>query len=73
MKKVVIAGSASLQDAMFRWKKYWEEKEHCVVLNFPQPIPPESFVVEYPKVHTDFFRDIERTDILFIANEEKKE
>ncbi len=26
----------------------------------------------YPKVHIDFFKDLKRADIIFIANEDKK-
>lgn len=41
------------------------------MINFPQPIPSENFEKLYPEVHTNFFKDITKADILFIANEEK--
>ncbi|HEX8947160.1 MAG TPA: hypothetical protein VF829_03030 [Candidatus Paceibacterota bacterium] len=68
--KVVIAGSASLQDEMQKWVRYWESKDH-VILNYPQAIREDEFDSVYPNVHKEFFKDITDTDILFIANEKK--
>jgi hypothetical protein len=69
-KKVVIAGSASLQEKIQYWKKLWEDNGYFVI-NYPSPISSESFLVEYPRVHTDFFKNITETDILFVMNEDK--
>jgi len=71
MKKVVIAGSASLQEKVQDWKKFWEDKGYLVA-SYPAPIPKENFLEEYPKVHTEFFKNITEADILFIMNEDKK-
>lgn len=71
MKKVVIAGSSSLKDKMEYWKKFWENKNFQVI-NYPKPIPQETFIEEYPTVHTEFMRNITETNILFIMNEDKK-
>ena len=72
MKKVVIAGSASLQEAIEKWVAYWNHQEGCVVTNYPKPIAKEAFKTEYPKVHKEFFDSLRNADILFVANEEKK-
>lgn len=70
MKKVVITGSASLQKKVQRWKKFWEEKGYLVT-SYPSPIPKETFLKEYPKIHTEFFKNITEADILFVMNENK--
>jgi hypothetical protein len=69
-KKVVIAGSTSLQEKVLYWKKFWENQGYCVT-NYPAQINKENFSEEYPKVHTDFFRGITRAHILFVMNEDK--
>jgi regulatory protein YycH of two-component signal transduction system YycFG len=70
MKKVVIAGSSSLQEKIQYWKKFREDKGYLVI-NYPAPIPKETFLEEYPEVHRKFFKDITETDILFVMNEDK--
>lgn len=70
--KVVIAGSASLENEIQKWVEYWNNQEDCSVLNFPKAIPMDQFEKLYPEVHKDFFKDINRADILFVANEKKK-
>jgi len=70
MKKIVIAGSASLQDKIQYRKNFWEKKGYLVT-NYPAPIPKETFLEAYPDVHTKFFKDITEADILFIMNEDK--
>jgi len=69
-KKVVIAGSASLQEKVLYWKEFWENQGYCVT-DYSAPINKENFLEEYPKVHTDFFRNITEADILFVMNEDK--
>lgn len=70
--KVVIAGSASLQNEVSKWKKYWSEKENHVVIDFPLAIKSKNFTKIYPNIHKNFFRNILKADILFVANEDKK-
>ncbi len=69
--KVVIAGSAGLQEGIQKWIQYWENKEGCSVINYPHEIPPDNFRGLYPEVHADFFKDITEADVLFVANEKK--
>ena len=71
-QKVVIAGSASLQERSQFWKKYWEDKGYLVI-DHPNLIPKETFLEDYPKVYKDFFKNIVESDILFIMNEDKND
>lgn len=70
-KKVVIAGSASLQEKSEFWKRYWEGMG-CCVTDCPQPINKENFLEEYPEVYKVFFKNITEADTLFIMNEDRK-
>lgn len=69
--KVVIAGSAGLQEEIQKWIQYWNSKEGYKVVNYPRAIPQGDFEKSYPEVHTQFFKDISETDVLFIANGKK--
>jgi len=69
--KIVIAGSASLQDEIKKWVQYWNSQKDCLVLNYPEIIPKDNFAELYPEVHKNFFKDIIKADILFVANERK--
>ncbi|MFA4818454.1 MAG: hypothetical protein WC621_01290 [Patescibacteria group bacterium] len=70
MKKVVIVGSAGPQEKVQHWKKFWEDNGYLVT-GYPLPVPKKTFLEEYPKVHTEFFKNITETDILFVMNEDK--
>ena len=72
MKKVVISGSAKLQDSINYWINYFENKGYNI-LDYPRPIEKEKFMELYPKIHKDFFENIIETDILFVMNETKDE
>jgi len=71
MKKVVIAGSASLEKEMKKWVDFWNAKPEHHVTDWPNPIGEEDFSKVYPKVHQDFFKNMAQADIVFIANEDK--
>ncbi|MEI7749972.1 MAG: hypothetical protein WCJ25_03130 [Candidatus Moraniibacteriota bacterium] len=66
-KNIVISGSASLQKEMLNWVKFWEEKD-AEVLAWPVKIEEVDFDVEWPKVHDIFYKAIDKTDFLFVAN-----
>ena len=72
MKRVVISGSAKLQDSINFWIKYFENKGFNI-LDYPRPIEKEKFMELYPKIHKDFFENITETDILFVMNETKEQ
>lgn len=69
--KVVIAGSAKLQNEIQKWIQYWNNKDGYSVLDYPKTIPQENFDELYPDVHKNFFRSIVEADVLFVANDKK--
>ena len=70
-KKVVIAGSVSLSNEIHQWIDYWNGQAGHKVIDFPKTIHPEGFLSEYPQVHREFFKNLRKADILFVANENK--
>ena len=70
MQKVVIVGSAKLQNDINYWKQKFSDNNY-EVLDYPTEIKKEKFMELYPNVHKDFFENITKTDILFIMNEDK--
>lgn len=69
-KKVVIAGSAKLQESINNIKEYFN-KINYEILNYPRVIEKEEFVHVYPQIFRDFFESITNADMLFIMNEDK--
>lgn len=69
-KKVVIAGSASLQKEIKGWIDWWEGN-NFLVINYPESISEDRFISLYPKVHQKFFKDMSEADMVFVANEDK--
>ena len=69
--KVVIAGSAKLQNEIQKWIEYWNSKDGYSVLDYPKAIPQDNFDELYPDVHKNFFKNITEADVLFIANDKK--
>jgi len=70
MKKVVIAGSAKLQQEIQNWRELFKNKDY-EVLDYPKKIDETEFMELYPNVHKEFFENITKTDMLFIMNEDK--
>lgn len=70
MKKVVICGSASLQNQINFYRNYFKENNYCVI-DYPRPIKKRDFLKLYPNIHQDFFKNIISCDVLFIMNEDK--
>ena len=70
MKKVVIAGSASLQHEIEKLIKILKKKNYQV-LDYPKPIEEEKFIELYPNIHIEFLQNITKTDMLFLMNEDK--
>jgi len=70
-KKVVIAGSASLQNEIHQWIDYWNTQKGHKVIDFPKFIPQEGFHEIYPKIHHEFFKNLRKANLLFVANENK--
>ena len=70
--KVVIAGSASLKKEMQYWFDHWSSQENVHVLDWPRPIPDADFKKSYQQVFKDFYSRIEKADLFFVANEDKR-
>lgn len=70
MRKVVIAGSASLQDRVAYWERFWESHGHTVTAS-PREISREKYLKEYPSIHAAFYAALHDADIVFVMNEDK--
>ena len=70
MKKIVITGSVKLQEEAIKWKKFWEDRGY-EVLEYPRALDPNNLAKEYAEVHPFFHRQLEKSDIQFVMNEDK--
>lgn len=66
-KKVIISGSAKLQDKVLFWVDYFQNMGYEVI-DYPRYI--EKFD-DYEKIHTDYYCNLEKTDVFFLMNEDK--
>ncbi len=71
MKTIVISGSATLYDKMDKWHDYWESQGYSISA-YPEPINEKDFPQAYPVIHQEFYIQLAKTDLHFIANEEKR-
>lgn len=72
MKKqnIVISGSARLVSKMDHWTGYWTEKGYTVI-DHPKILPP--FDIEaYKGAYENFYKNINESDAIFIANENRE-
>lgn len=69
-KKIVIVGSASLQDRVEHWKSFWQKRGNEVIA-LPNALAPETLMGAYPQVHIDFYRNLEAANRVFVMNEDK--
>ena len=67
MKKIVISGSSKLQEELITWKKYFEQKGYEVI-DYPKQVSKENL----KDIYKSFYESLEKTDILFLMNEERK-
>lgn len=70
MKKIVISGSTKLREKIDYWVNYFTNNGY-EVLDYPKNINKETFLDLYSVVHKEFYKNIKKTDILFIMNEDK--
>ena len=70
---IVIAGSAKFPNEIQKWIDYWNNQNDCSVLDYPKIIPPENFESIYPTTYTNFFKNITKADIFFVANYRKND
>lgn len=69
--KILLAGSAWLQDKIQKRKQFWQDKGWSIV-NYPSMIEWDNFLEKYSKVYQNFYKDIEKVDRFFLVNEDKK-
>jgi len=69
-QKLVIVGSAMLQERINYWRSFWEDKGFEITA-YPAPITTEKMLEEYPNVHKNFFSQLENADVVFVMNENK--
>ncbi len=72
MKKIVIAGSAKLQKEVNMWLDFFERNNY-EVLDYPKSIEGQRFMELYPNIHIEFLKNVAKTDVLFIMNEDKND
>lgn len=66
MKKIVISGSSKLQSKLNYWRKYFKDNNYKI-LDFPKIVGRS----ELKDTYTNFYKNIDICDILFVMNEEK--
>ena len=71
MKSIVISGSGSLQSKINKWIVFWQSRGYRVIASV-QPIEKKKFLKRWPAIHKNFYENLAKTDIHFIANENAK-
>lgn len=70
VKTLVISGSASLNKKMEKWFCYWKNSGYEII-DWPVSIEKERFYKKWPAVHRNFYKALGKTEVHFIANEDK--
>jgi hypothetical protein len=71
MKKVVISGSAKLQQELIKWNKWWLNAGFDV-LYCPDLIDSQAdFSAAYKDTYERLYKSLLRSDLLFVMNEDK--
>ena len=70
MKKIVISGSSSMQKTINYWKDCFTDK-NLEVIDYPKQINEENLLKELSNLYSNFYKSIDNTDILFLANVDK--
>lgn len=69
--KLVISGSASLQDRLEFWKNHFEQKGYKVT-GMPETwSDTRDFKEQLTELYRDFYTSIEDCDVFFLMNEDK--
>lgn len=68
MKKLVLSGSAKNQTEVSKFINHF--KDNYEILDYPKVINGD-FLENYPEVHTNFYKNINKTDVLFLMNYDK--
>lgn len=71
-QKVVISGSGSLKNELKQWKGHFESRNYEVIA-FPEPWDnSESHDSRLEGLYVDFYNAIDKCDVFFLMNEDKK-
>lgn len=71
MKKLIIAGSAKLQERAAYWRGYFEGRGYEVI-DYPGSIPcDEDHASEITDMYCSFYQNLDRADVFFLMNEDK--
>lgn len=71
MKKLIIAGSAKLQERAAYWRGYFEGRGYEVI-DYPGAIPwDEEHASEITDMYCSFYQNLDRADVFFLMNEDK--
>ena len=69
MTKLIISGSAALQDELSALTK--ELNNSYEIIDLPKIIPQNNFNELYKKIHKDYLTNITNTDIFLLFNADK--
>lgn len=69
MKKLIISGSAKFQEKYLDLVKTFSPKYD--ILDFPKIIHAVEFEKKYPEVLSNYYKNIEKSDIFLLANFDK--
>ncbi len=69
MEKIVISSSAKFRNEIESWKNYFVNKGYDVI-NYPKKINALN-IEEYKVAHSNFYKSLAETDILFALNQDK--
>lgn len=64
MRNIVISGSCKLKERIDYWHKYFLARGYKILAS-----PKENLDCDLGNIYTDFYKNIENTDVLFIMNE----
>ena len=71
MKKLVITGSSKLPERCAYWRGYFEGRGYEVI-DYPTSVPMDSdHASEITDIYTSFYQNLDRTNVLFLMNEDK--
>lgn len=72
MSKIVISGSAKLQNQIKYWINHFKSKGYKVI-DYPKPLDPKRLIELYPDTFKTFYKSITEADTLFVMNKDRKE
>lgn len=71
MKKLIIAGSAKLQERAAYWRGYFEGRGYEVI-DYPVAISSEGDYAEnLTDIYCSYYQNLDRADVFFLMNEDK--